>query len=47
MIVLAQLYNELEMQVVQQEAAVTQIEDKGTEVTQNVGRGNQELDGAV
>lgn len=44
---LAQLFQDLETLVVQQEAAVTQIEQKGEEVTENVGKGNTELDGAV
>jgi hypothetical protein len=44
---LAQLFQDLETLVVQQEPAVTQIEQKGEEVTENVGKGNTELDGAV
>jgi SNARE domain len=44
---LAQLFQDLETLVVQQEPAVTQIEQKGEEVTENVGKGNAELDGAI
>lgn len=44
---LAQLFQDLETLVVQQEPAVTQIEQKGEEVTENVGKGNTELDGAI
>jgi syntaxin 1B/2/3 len=47
MMELAQLFQDLETLVVQQEPAVTQIEHKGEEVTENVGKGNTELDGAV
>ena len=47
MMELAQLFQDLETLVVQQEPAVTQIEQKGEEVTENVGRGNTELDGAI
>jgi hypothetical protein len=47
MMELAQLFQDLETLVVQQEPAVTQIEQKGEEVTDNVGRGNTELDGAI
>jgi len=47
MMELAQLFQDLETLVVQQEPAVTQIEQKGEEVTENVGKGNTELDGAV
>jgi hypothetical protein len=44
---LAQLFQDLETLVVQQEPAVAQIEQKGEEVTENVGKGNTELDGAI
>jgi hypothetical protein len=44
---LAQLFQDLEALVVQAEPAVTQIEQKGEEVTENVGKGNTELDGAI
>jgi len=44
---LAQLFNDLEALVVQQEPAVAQIEQKGEEVNENVGKGNTELDGAI
>jgi len=45
--ILAQLFQDLETLVVEQEAAVTQIDDKGEEVTQNVGQANTQLDGAI
>jgi len=44
---LAQLFQDLEALVVQQEPAVTQIEQTGEQVTENVGKANVELDGAV
>jgi len=47
MIELAQLFQEMETLVVQQEPAVTQIEQKGEEVTDNVGKANTEIDGAI
>ncbi len=47
MMELAQLFQDLEALVVQQEPAVTNIEQKGEEVTENVGKGNTELDGAI
>ncbi|KAI1613690.1 syntaxin 1B/2/3/4 [Exophiala viscosa] len=47
MIELAQLFQDLEALVVQQEPAVTQIEQRGEEVTEHVSKANVELDGAV
>lgn len=47
MIELAQLFQDLEALVVQQEPAVTQIEQRGEEVTQHVAQANTELGGAV
>lgn len=47
LIELAQLFQEMEAAVVQQEPAVTQIEQKGEEVTQNTAKANTEIDGAI
>ena len=47
MLVLAQLFQDLEAAVVQQEPAVTQIEHRGEEVTEHVAKANTELTGAV
>ena len=47
MIELAQLFQDLEALVVQQEPAVTQIEQRGEEVTEHVAKANVELEGAV
>ena len=47
LIELAELYQELDAIVVQQEAAVTQIEQKGEQVTENVGKANHEIAGAI
>ena len=47
MVILAQLFQDLETAVVQQEPAVTQIEQRGEEVTDHVAKANTELDGAV
>ena len=47
MLVLAQLFQDLEAAVVQQEPAVTQIEQRGEEVTEHVAKANTELTGAV
>ena len=44
---LAQMSEHLNAQVVQQEAAVMQVDQKGEQVTENVGRANQEMSGAV
>ena len=47
MMELAQLFQDLEVLVVQQEPAVAQIEQKGEEVNDHVQKANVELDGAV
>jgi hypothetical protein len=47
MIQLAELFQDLEAQVIIQEPAVTQIEQKGEEVNDNVGKANVEIDGAI
>lgn len=47
MMELAQLFQDMEALVVQQDPAVTQIEQKGEEVTDNVGKANVEIDGAI
>jgi len=47
MIELAQLFQDLEALVVQQEPAVTQIEQRGEEVQEHVAKANNELTGAV
>ena len=47
MITLAQLYQDLEAQIIQQEPAVMQIEQRGEEVNDHVAKANTELDGAV
>lgn len=44
---LVQLFQDLETLVVQQEPAVTQIEQRGEEVTEHVAKANIELGGAV
>ncbi len=47
MIELAQSFQELDVLVTQQEPAVTQIEQKGEEVTENTAKANTEIDGAI
>ncbi|KAI9739662.1 MAG: nicotinate phosphoribosyltransferase [Cirrosporium novae-zelandiae] len=47
MIELAQLFQDMEALVVQQEPAVAQIEQRGEEVNENVAKGNIELNGAI
>jgi syntaxin 1B/2/3 len=47
MMELAQLFQDLDVLVVQQEAAVANIEQKGEEVNDHVQGANTELDGAV
>lgn len=47
MMELAQLFQDLDVLVIQQEAAVTNIEQKGEEVNDHVQGANTELDGAV
>ena len=44
---LAQLFQDLEALVVQQEPAVAQIEQKGEEVNTNMTSANTQLDGAI
>jgi syntaxin 1B/2/3 len=44
---LGDLFQDLEAAVIQQEPAVTQIEQRGEEVTDHVAKANTELDGAV
>jgi syntaxin 1B/2/3 len=44
---LAELFQELEAAVIQQEPAVTQIEQRGEEVNEHVAKANTELTGAV
>ena len=41
------MFQDLDALVVQQEAAVTQIEQRGEEVTDHAAKANTELDGAV
>ncbi|KAI9810181.1 MAG: Plasma membrane t-SNARE, secretory vesicle fusion [Pycnora praestabilis] len=47
MIQLAELFQDMEALVVQQEPAVQNIEQKGEEVTDNVGKANVEIAGAI
>jgi syntaxin 1B/2/3 len=47
MIELAQLFEDMDTLVVQQEVAVTQIEQKGEEVVENLDKGNEEIAVAV
>ncbi|KPM40630.1 hypothetical protein AK830_g5951 [Neonectria ditissima] len=47
MVELAQLCQDMDTLVVQQEAAVTQIEQKGEEVVENLDKGNEEIGVAV
>lgn len=47
MIELAQLFQDVEAAVVQQEPAVEEIETKAGMVNDNVGKANQEIDGAI
>lgn len=47
MLELAQMFQDLDALVVQQEAQVTQIEQRGEEVREDVTKANVELDGAV
>ncbi|RMZ91050.1 hypothetical protein DV736_g1719, partial [Chaetothyriales sp. CBS 134916] len=47
MIGLNRLFQDLEAAVIQQDPAVTQIEQRGEEVTDHVAKANTELDGAV
>lgn len=47
MIELAQLFQDVEAAVVQQEPAVEEIETKAAVINDNVGKANQEIDGAI
>jgi syntaxin 1B/2/3 len=47
MIQLAELFNDMENLVMQQEAAVTNIEMKGEEVVENMDKGNEEIGTAI
>lgn len=47
MVELAQLFQDMDTLVIQQEAAVTQIEAKGEEVVDNLDKGNEEIGVAV
>ncbi|KAK1990402.1 t-SNARE [Colletotrichum falcatum] len=47
MVELAQLFQDMDVLVVQQEAAVAQIEQKAEEVVENLDKGNQEIGTAV
>ncbi|CRK39172.1 hypothetical protein BN1723_000709 [Verticillium longisporum] len=47
MVELAQLFQDMDTLVVQQEAAVAQIEQKGEEVAENLDKGNEEIGVAV
>jgi syntaxin 1B/2/3 len=47
MIELAQLFQDMDTLVVQQEEQIVQIEQKGEEVVENLNKGNVELGGAV
>lgn len=47
MIELAQLFQDVEAAVVQQEPAVEEIETKATVINDNVGKANHEIDGAI
>ena len=47
MIELAQLFQDMEAAVVQQEPAIEQIDQKGEETREHITKGNQQLDGAV
>lgn len=44
---LAQMFQDLDALVVQQEAAVTQIDEAGEEVLTNVNKANEEISGAI
>ena len=47
MIELAQLFQDVEAAVVQQEPAVEEIETKAGVISDNVGKANHEIDGAI
>lgn len=47
MIALAQLFQDLDAAVIQQDVAVQNIEQQGEQVEENVAKGNVELGGAI
>ena len=47
MIELAQLFQDMEAAVIEQEPAVMDIEQKGEETVTNIGKGNEQLDDAT
>ena len=47
MIELSQMFEELDSVVIQQEPAVTNIQQQGEQVEENVARANVEIDGAI
>ena len=47
MVELAQLFQDLDAAVIEQEPAVMDIEQKGEETVTNLGKGNENLDQAV
>lgn len=47
MIELAQLFQDVEAAVVQQEPAIEEIETKAGVINENVGKANHEIDGAI
>ena len=47
MIELAQLYQDMDVLVTQQEAAVVNIDQQGEQVTQDVGKANEQIDTAI
>ena len=47
MIELAQLYQDMDVLVTQQEAAVVNIDQQGEQVTQDVGKANEQIDNAI
>ena len=47
MVELAQLFQDMEAAVIEQEPAVMDIEQKGEETVTNLGQGNKQLDSAV
>lgn len=47
MVELAQLFQDLDTMVIQQEPAITNIEQKGEQVEDNVARANTHIDGAI
>ena len=47
MIQLAEMFQDLDALVVQQEAAVVNIDQQGEQVTEDVGKANEEISGAI